>query len=113
MNEIELMKMVFEKIRDQKFTDTKFYSTKQVGDIISVVAIMVADPEPGKSEQLYRKLISYLNLPKEVENHLFGEILAARHALKAAMAMAACGSNPLAMIQDLLSELSDEEEDDE
>lgn len=112
MNEIELMKMIFGKIRDQKFTGTNAYSTKQVGDIISVVAIMVADPEPSKSEQLYRKLISYLNLPKELEDHLFEEILHARHALKAAMAMAACGSNPLAMIQDLLSKLADEEDDE-
>jgi len=112
MDEIELMKKVFEQIRDQKFTDTKLYSTKQVGDIISIVAIMVADPEPAKSEKLYRKLIAYLNLPKEIESHLFGQILAARHALKTAMALAAGKIDPLSMIQDLLSEFSIEEDDE-
>ena len=87
MNPDEITKKVIEDITNQKFENEQSFTKKQVGDIISVVSIMVADPEPATSEDMYRALIEYLNLPPDLENHMLKEIVNARRALKMALAL--------------------------
>lgn len=87
MNPDEITKKVIEDITNQKFENEQSFTKKQVGDIISVVTIMVADPEPSSSEDFYRYLIKYLNLPPDLENHMLKDIVNARRALKMALAL--------------------------
>lgn len=108
MTPIEIMKVVFSKIAQQQFKCDQKFTAKQVGDIISVISLMVADPEPSRSEELYRKLITYLNLPEEIQDHMFGEILAARHALRTALIVRQTG-DPTELLKELLLDSEDED----
>lgn len=101
----QIMQIAFSKIANQEFATPEKFTAKQVGDIISVVALMVADPEPSQRDILYKNLVSYLKLPAEIQAHMLKEILDAREALIMALTVMS-SDNPMAALKEMIEKVA-------
>lgn len=84
----DIIKLVFVRILSQNVNCEKTFTSKDVIDIISIVAIMVGDPCPSDNKELYVKLLEYLDLPRPIYEHLMTSVLASRAALKESLELA-------------------------
>ena len=105
--EDKLLEIVFKAITEQKIESTgRNFTEKEVADIISVVAIMVGDPCPGNSKELYVKFMEYLNLPEPLYTHLLTSVMASRAALKECLSRSQSGSPTDELISKLMGNIN-------
>lgn len=105
--EEKLLEIVFKAIAEQKIESTgRNFTEKEVADIISVVAIMVGDPCPANSKELYIRFMEHLSLPEPLYAHLLTSVMASRAALKDCLSRSQIGKDTDELISKFMGNIN-------